>query len=74
MKIGAIDSAASRVITRFAAITPPYAETGSQAWARACASAIDSAVAMPHGFACLMIATVGCSWSNAARTAASAST
>ena len=56
-------------------MTPPYAETGSQACALRCASAMSSPTAMPHGLACLMIATVGWSpWSYAARRAASAST
>src|SRR5699024_4084980 len=58
-----------------AAITPPKAETGSQACALVCASAIVVPTAMPHGLACLMIATVGASpWSWAARQAASVST
>jgi AICAR transformylase/IMP cyclohydrolase PurH len=53
----------------------PFADTGSHACALACASATSSPTAMPQGFACLMIATVGWSpWSWAARTAASAST
>ena len=59
---------------RFAAITPPNAETGSQAWARACASATSPPTATPHGLACLMIATAGSSKSYAARRAASVST
>ena len=72
-------SAISRVTVRLAAMTPPNAETGSHSCARRCASAMGSdapgaATAMPHGFACLMIATAGSSKSNAARTAASAST
>ena len=74
VKIGAIDSAAASVTTRLAAMTPPKAETGSHACAAAWASAIDAPTAMPHGLACLMIATAGASWSKAARTAASAST
>ncbi len=72
-------SAISSVTVRFAAMTPPYAETGSHSCARRWASAMGSdapgeAIAMPHGLACLMIATAGSSKSNAARTAASAST
>jgi len=47
----------------FVAITPPYAETGSQAWARRWASATVSPTAMPHGLACLMMATAGRAWS-----------
>ncbi len=43
------------------AITPPNAETGSQACALRCASATSVPTAMPHGLACLMIATAG--WS-----------
>ena len=66
----AIDSAASRVITRFAAITPPYAETGSQAWGERVRLGDRRRGGDPHGFAYLMIATVGRSWSKAARTAA----
>ena len=57
------------------AITPPNAETGSHACALRWASATSAPTAMPHGLACLMIATVGtspCSW--AARSAASVST
>ena len=59
---------------RLTAITPPNAETGSQAWARRCASATSAPTAMPHGLACLMIATAGSSKSYAARRAASVST
>ena len=44
---------------RLAAITPPNAETGSHACARRCASAMSAPTAMPHGLACLMIATAG---------------
>ncbi len=52
------------VTVRFAAMTPPNAETGSQAWALAWASAMGSAAsaeptATPHGLACLMMATAG---------------
>ena len=71
---GAICSAAAAVSVRLVAMTPPNAETGSQACALACASATSAPTAIPHGLACLMIATVGASWSCAARQAASAST
>ena len=40
-----------------AAITPPNAETGSQAWALRWASAMSAPTAMPQGLACLMMAT-----------------
>ena len=56
-------SAMVRSISRFAAITPPKAETGSQACALRCASAMSAPTAIPHGLACLMIATQGSSWS-----------
>ena len=59
---------------RLAAITPPNAETGSQACALRCASATSAPTAMPHGLACLMIATAGLVEVVAARQAASAST
>ena len=39
--------------------TPPYAESGSHSWASRCASAMSAPTAMPHGLACLMIATHG---------------
>ncbi len=71
---GAICSAAAFVMTRLAAMTPPYADTGSVACARAWAWAMSSPTAMPQGLACLMTATAGPSWSCAARHAASAST
>jgi hypothetical protein len=72
-------SAIFRVTVRLAAITPPNAETGSHSCARRCAeamgsSALGAAIAMPHGLACLMIATAGLTMSKAARRAASAST
>ena len=59
-----------------AQITPPNALVGSQACALRCASAMSPVgeTAMPHGVACLMIATQALSWSCAARQAASAST
>ena len=40
-------------------MTPPKAETGSQAWALRWASATSAPTAMPQGLACLMIATAG---------------
>ena len=49
----------STLTGRFAAITPPKADTGSQAWARRWASATSAPTAMPQGLACLMIATAG---------------
>ena len=52
-------SAIAALTGRFAAITPPNAETGSQACALRCASAMSAPTAMPHGLACLMIATAG---------------
>ena len=70
-------AAMAAVTGRLAAITPPNAETGSHAWALACACAMSvpsSVTARPHGLACLTIATAGTGWSKAARTAASAST
>jgi hypothetical protein len=57
-----------------AAITPPKADTGSQACALRCAAAMTVPTAMPQGLACLMIATHGSLWSCAARQAASVST
>jgi hypothetical protein len=42
----------SNVTIRFAATTPPNAETGSQAFAAIYAVFISVAIAMPHGFAC----------------------
>ena len=66
--------AISTLTGAFAAITPPKADTGSQAWARRWASATSVPTAIPHGLACLMIATAGSSKSYAARRAASAST
>jgi hypothetical protein len=79
VKISFTVSAMPRVTTRLAAMTPPNAETGSHSCARRCADAIGSgafgfAKAIPHGFACLMMATAGLAKSYAARTAASAST
>ena len=57
-----------------AAITPPYADTGSEACALRWASARSAPTAIPHGLECLMIATHGSVNSNAARHAAAAST
>ena len=70
----AICSAIVRSTSRLAAITPPKADTGSQACALRWAAAMSAPTAMPHGLACLMIATHGSAWSYAARQAASAST
>ncbi len=67
-------SAIATLTGRFAAITPPKAETGSQACALRCASAMSVPTAMPQGLACLMIATAGAAKSYAVRRAASAST
>lgn len=72
-------SAMRAATSRFAAMTPPKADTGSQACALAWASAIGSSAsaeptATPQGLACLMMATAGSSKSKAARRAASAST
>ena len=60
-------AAIAAVTGRFAAITPPNAETGSHSWALRWASATSAPTAMPHGLACLMIATHGSSKSCAAR-------
>ena len=49
----------STVTVRFVATTPPNAETGSQALAAEYALLISDAIAIPHGFACLIIATHG---------------
>ena len=59
---------------RLTAITPPNADVGSHSFAWRCASATSAPTAMPHGFACLMIATAGSVKSYAARRAASVST
>ena len=67
-------SAISTLTAVFAAITPPKALIGSHSWALRCASATETdEMAIPHGLACLIIATHFSSWSNAARQAASAS-
>jgi hypothetical protein len=70
----AICLASPAVTGPLAAITPPNAETGSQACALACASARSAPTAIPHGLECLMMATQGSAKSYAARRAASAST
>ena len=70
VKISATCRAISTETGRLTAITPPKAETGSHSWARRWASATSAPTAMPHGFACLMIATAGSSKSAAARRAA----
>lgn len=74
VKTSATCSAIATVTGPLVAITPPNAETGSQACAFACASAMSVPTAIPHGLACLMMATAGASKSYAARRAASAST
>ena len=73
VKISATCSAIATVTGRLTAMTPPNAESGSQSCALRCASATSSPIAMPHGLACLMIATQGSAWSYAARRAASVS-
>jgi hypothetical protein len=55
----AICRARSAVTGPLAAMTPPKAETGSQACALAWASARSAPIAMPHGLECLMMATHG---------------
>ena len=60
VKISATCPASSTETGRLTAITPPKAETGSQACALRCACATSAPTAMPHGLACLMIATAGC--------------
>ena len=70
----AICAARSAVTIWLAAMTPPNADSGSQAFALRCASARSAPVAMPHGLECFMIATHGAAKSKAARRAASAST
>ena len=47
------------VTVRFAAMTPPKAETGSQACALVYASTTSTPIATPQGLACLMMATQG---------------
>ena len=74
MNTSATCSAMATLTGTFVAMTPPKADTGSQAWALRCASATSAPTAMPHGLACLMIATAGSAKSYAARRAASAST
>ena len=74
VKISATWRAISTETGRLTAITPPKALTGSHSCARRWASATSAPTAMPQGFACLMIATAGCSKSYAARRAASVST
>ena len=61
VKISATCVAISTVTGTLVAMTPPKAETGSQACALRCASATSVPTAMPHGLACLMIATAGSS-------------
>ncbi len=59
VKISLRALAISVVTIRFAATTPPNAETGSHECALRCASAISKPTAIPQGLACLMIATHG---------------
>ena len=73
VRIFAIFSAAGPSRGRFTATIPPNGETGSQRNARSQASASVAAEAMPHGLACLMIATVGASNSATHSKAASVS-
>ena len=74
VKMSATVSAISTLTVVLAAMTPPNALSGSHSWALRCASATDTdETAIPHGLACLMIATQVSSWSKAARHAASAS-
>ena len=61
MNTSATCSAMATLTSRFAAITPPKALTGSVACALRCASAMSAPTAIPHGLACLMIATHGAS-------------
>lgn len=63
VKISATCSASSTVTGRLTAMTPPKADSGSQACALRWAAATSVSTAMPHGLACLMIATQGSSWS-----------
>ena len=74
VKISATCRASPAVTGAFTAITPPNADSGSQACALRCASATSAPIAIPHGLECLMIATHGCAKSDAARRAAAAST
>ena len=74
VKTSATCSAIARLTGRLVAMTPPNADTGSHACALRWASATSAPTAMPHGLACLMIATHGSSTSCAARRAASVST
>ena len=74
VKTSATCSAIVRSTSRLAAMTPPNAESGSQACALRWAAAMSAPTAMPQGLACLMIATHGSAWSWAARQAASVST
>src|SRR2546427_456551 len=60
-------SASSRVTMRFAPTMPPKADTESHMNARRYALVISLSDATPQGFWCLMIATVGCAKSMAAR-------
>ena len=62
VKMSATVSAISTLTAVLAAMTPPKALSGSHSWALRWASATDTdEMAMPHGFACLMMATHVCS-------------
>ena len=74
VKMSAICPASSAVTIPLAAITPPKADTGSQACALRCASARSAPRAMPHGLECLTMATHGSAKSKTARQAAAPST
>ena len=74
VKTSASCSAIALVTVRLVATTPPYADTGSHSCALRCASATSAPIAIPHGLACLTIATAGSAKSKAARRAASVST
>ena len=63
MKTGTICRANSTLTGRLTAMTPPKADTGSQACALRWASAASPPTAIPQGLACLMMATHGRSWS-----------
>ena len=64
VKMSLTVSAIAAVTGRLVAMTPPKADSGSHSWARRCTASIGSSgapAAMPHGLACLMIATAGAS-------------
>ena len=59
VKMAVMRSAAAASKVRFAATMPPKAETGSQRSARSQAAARSSAIAAPHGLACLTMTMAG---------------